>query len=204
MPIKLLLAGFLSVAIAGLPVRAAIPDIKEISPDGKWLFKASWHENRGYTWELQNKKTSKVYFLHPHAEANEVFPARLNVLWSPDCRYLAINLYYGRIGYDFDVIAISTGVPFEADWPRLEEASMIKLQDRKMWDGSGVANSSAESWQAHDTLVVDIDMRSELDDKATGKKFRIDSSKKQAIQFTGLKGKVVENRIPQYDKQPAL
>ena len=201
-----LLTLFLFSGVLGSLAFANPPDIKETSPDGKWLFKAQWFEDRGvygYTWKLQNTKTQKTYFDEPHPAANEGLPRRLNVLWIPGNHYLAINFYYGRIACDVLLIALDSAVPTDpVNWPRTEEASMIKAEDRKMWDGSGVANCSVGPWLNGNTLSLSVDMHSDLIDKTTGEKFRIDSSRQVSIQFTGLKGKVVEDQPPEYEKQP--
>jgi len=79
---------------------------------------------------------------------------------------------------------------------------MIKTEDRKMWDGSGIANCFTKEWKNPSTLVLNFDMQAELIDKTTGAKFRIDSSRQVSIHFTGLKGKVMEDQPPEYEKQP--
>ena len=178
-------------------------DIAETSPDGKWLFKAQWFGDNGYMWELENTSSRQTYFAQASPRADEILPARLRLLWSPDSHYLAINFRYGRIASGMNVIALAGAVPDDhVTWPRSNEISMIKPEDRKMWTGEGVANCGADEWIALDTLVLDIDMNSELNDKTSGTKFHIDSSRQVTIQFSGLKGKVVDDQPPVYDKEP--
>ena len=198
-----LLTLFLFSGILGSSAFANPLDIEETSPDGKWFFKAQWFGDRGYTWQLENTITKKTFFAEPHPAADEALPHRLNVLWSPGNHYLAINVYYGRICYGVDVIALNDARPTDHTiWPMREEASMIKAEDRKIWTGTGIANCSAEQWITSDTLVLDYDMRSELVDKTAATKFRIDSTRQVSIQFSGLKGKVVKDQPPEYEKQP--
>jgi hypothetical protein len=189
----LVLCLFVSSALANPP------DINKTSPDGKWLFKAQWYGDRGYTLELQNTKTGKTYFAEPHPADNEGLPHELGVLWSLDNHYLAINCYYGRIVFGVDVIALLSNQPTDhVDWPRTKEASMIKPEDVKNWDANGATNCTATSWDKDDVLNFDISMRAGLQDKATGAKTQIDSERSISIQFTGLKGKVIDEQPPQY------
>ena len=102
-------------------------------------------------------------------------------------------------------MAIDGAVPTDhVEWPLPTEKSMIKDEDLKLWDGNGIANTSAVQWSTSDTLLIEIGMRSELVDKTSGTKFRIDSDRQTTIQFSGLKGKVVKDDPPEYEKYPQL
>jgi hypothetical protein len=178
------------------------PDINETSPNGKWLFEAHWFGYRGYLWDLKNIRTGKSYFSIPHLMDIDALPHQMNVLWSSDNRYAAINVYYGRIVYGINVISLKENVPHEAAWPS-SVASMIKPEDQKIWTGEGDANTSASRWEPNDILDIDLDMRANLEDKNAHQKIEIDSSRSQSIQFVGLKGKIVKDDPPVYDKVPS-
>ena len=193
------------LALFGVHAFADVPDIVEKSSDGKWIFKAHWYGTKGYSWELDDAKSGKSYFAiaNPETQQAQQLATRLSVLWSLENHYLAINAYYGRQDFQVIVLALQNDTPGFVDWTPPTPASMIKPEDKTIWRGDGAADCSANKWTAADTLLIDIAMRAELDDKASGQTYKIQSARSQTVQFTGLKGQATHDDPPQYDKQPS-
>ena len=194
-------AGWTTLILLGAAVCAQgePKDITIPSPVGKWVFEAKWHPGHpvGYTWNLKNISSGKVFLADSPSRPDETLPVRLSGSWSEDGRYLALNIYYGRIAFDVDVLGMENNRVVLTRFPRAMEKSMILPDDRKRWDGSGGANSAALSWTKNDTLTVGDSMRAQLAN-SDGSITRIDSSRDRTIRFTGSIGKVVSTDDPQY------
>jgi hypothetical protein len=201
-----LFIGLFFLALAGTRgFGDGVPDITEKSSDGKWIFKAHWYGTKGYSWELDDAKSGKSYFAiaNPETQTDQQLATRLAVAWSPENHYLAINAYYGRVDFQVIVLALQSDPPGFVDWTPPNPASMLKPEDKAIWLGDGAANCAATKWTAADTLLIDITMRAELNDKASGQQYKIQSTRSETLQFTGLKGQAIHDDPPQYDKQPA-
>jgi hypothetical protein len=201
------LVAFVFAIMATALAMAAPRDIDETSPDNKWLFHAHWFGdyNEGYLWQLENIRTKKIYYTQPRPTKDSGLPHRINALWSPDSRYVAINFYYGRVAFDFAVIALLTDTPDDpTGWSRVKESSLIKPEARNRWNGDGVTCSTALSWQpaqiqgsgpATDTLEAGFTLLGGggLKDEKSGQINKIEPERNQLIQFTGLMAKVIRD-----------
>src|SRR5258708_3870265 len=134
--IRHILAGFFFLANIGL-APGDPPDINSTSPDQLWKISAHWvnsgSSREGYSWDLQNIKTKKVYFDHA-VQKDEALPHRFNVLWSPNSHYAALNLYYGRAVQGVAVIPVTLAkpelvIPIEGDSKIPVENTLIKADD---------------------------------------------------------------------------
>jgi hypothetical protein len=174
-------------------------DLDQASPDGKWLFQARWHAVKpiGYLCDIKNVATGKICFADDKPAPDDVLPPRLSARWSPDSHYVAIYFEYSHRLYGIKVVHCAKGKARPASFPSAEGKTMIKTEDRKRWDGSGMAISSTDGWSDHDILNVDDEMITQLNTSGSGPQ-HIDSDRKRSIQFTGATGHVIRAEDPQY------
>lgn len=200
------LVGLLLLGLAGgIAFTDGLPDIDEKSSDGRWIFKAHWYGTKGYSWELDEARSGKSYFViaNPETQQAQQLATRLGVLWSQENHYLAINAYYGRQDYQVTVVSIRSDPPSLVDWTPPVPTSMIKREDTAVWHGGGTVSCIANKWGKSDTLFLDVAMHTELADAGSGQTYKIQSARGQTVQFTGLKGQAIHDDPPQYDKQPS-
>jgi hypothetical protein len=96
-------------------------DLSFGSPDGRWTVMAGWVSDKDpvylghYVYELRDARSGKAYFKETSTDENDksLHPHRLRACWSPDGRYVAINLYYGRIAYWVSIIDVFGKQPRE-------------------------------------------------------------------------------------------
>lgn len=115
------------------------------SPDHRWTIIARWVPDKHpyyqghYTYELQDTRLGKSYF----KETNMDEPHRFSAYWSPSGRYVAINLYYGRIAYWVSIIDVAGKQPRE-----------ILLFPKKMTDYDDFMTST-DRWLDDTSLEVE-------------------------------------------------
>jgi len=197
-------------SLAVVTLLADPPDVNSPSPDGKWRIQARWINSgtaqEGYSWTLTNTKTGKVFFTEKPTP-DEIFPRRFNALWSPDSRYAALNVYYGRVAYEAVVIRTADTPeeinPLPSDAKAPLEQSLLRREDLPLWDGSGDALTSAENWLDGSTLVLTVAMKTRIKDKVSGHAASLDIEWHKTVKFDGAKPRVIDGTCDTYDKEDA-
>jgi len=121
------------------------------SPDGRWKIVASWVSDKDpgyqghYTYELQDIRLGKSYFKETDRNEDDkvLHPHRFSAYWSPNGRYVAINLYYGKIAYWVSMIDVAGKYPRE-----------IPLFPKKMTDYDDFMTST-DRWLDGKSLEVE-------------------------------------------------
>ncbi len=184
------------------------PDINSPSPDENWTVQARWVNGEpsqdGYLWTLSNRKTGKVFFAEK-PDPDEILPHRFEVLWSPNSKYAAINIYYGRIVYGVVVIRLTDDPveinPLPSDPKASLEQTLLRREDIPLWDGSGEALTCAERWLDGSSLVVVVNMKTRIKDKVSGQVATLGIRWRKTVKFEGNKGQVVNQTCDIYDKE---
>lgn len=163
------------------------------SPDKKWTIIAIWISDRyRYDWELKNLKTGKTYFgLKGSPADNEIGCKNLNVVWSPDSHYAAINCVIGRITEDVCLVKTDGNEPIDigAGWENTLspnetfEVSLLKEKDKKRFDGWQHLWVDAQKWLNNSDLLIEADMGVWLKPAEKQPKERVDVSALITVHF---------------------
>jgi len=129
--------------MAGIAMADREDHLEFKSPNGKYRVVANWtgQGNSGYAWDVRNNKTQKSYFAEDKIQDNEALPHRFSAIWSPNGRYVAINLYYGRIAYCVTVIDTAGSEPREVS---LFPKTVHKFDDYQTSAGPWLNNTDLE------------------------------------------------------------
>lgn len=127
-------------------IHAQNSEITFPSPDGRWSIFAHWIKDYGggYLYELHDNVKKKTYLKTVEIPDNPDLPIRVNVLWSPDSRRVALSLYDGRTEY------WATLVDTQGD-PLQEIPLLTPLGDK--YDGW---MGSAKRWRSSTELEINV------------------------------------------------
>ena len=182
------------------------------SPDHRWTIIATWiNDNYSYDFVLKDNKTGKTFFgLDGQKPAdNEMGCKNVEVIWSPDSRFAAINVSIGRITSDICLITTDGKEPSDmgSGWLNTPketfEVSLLKEKDKKRFEGWQHLWITAKKWINNSELEIDADMGAWL--KATEKtpRERLDVSAVLTVRIdkTG-NGHILRGKYEAYDKTP--
>jgi hypothetical protein len=136
------------------------PDLAIASPDGKWTLVAQWIDVRGYNWGVRNNQTRKVYLQVEKILSEEWFPPHIDVLWSPDGAYVAVNSELGlEVAHRRGDEAVGTDISLGSDeW---ERKILLNAADQAQFEGWCGGHLKALRWEGPGQLAVEcyVDVR---------------------------------------------
>jgi hypothetical protein len=207
--VKGIIAGWLITIVlcptlaSGLDFAAGEKPFSEPSPDGKWLFEASWSGGptfgSGYLSDIKEIATGRKAFEDGKPDKAEILPVRMSIAWSPDSRYAKVFYYYGRIVSGDVILALDHGKWVEVDLPQPgHPRHMIHPHDRGQWIAGSDIQVECGDWDDHDTITLIDTMKATMID-VNGQKHNITSTRERVVQFSGTIARTISTSDPQYE-----
>jgi hypothetical protein len=202
MPMRFLILLFL-MQIGAMRLLAVPEDMNFPSPDGRWAVEGHWIGDKGYAYKVEELKSHKSFLDYGPVPDDEVLPVRLDAIWSPDSRYVALTEYYGRAMQELEVFALTGPVPKGIELKLVSgklplEETLLHPEDVPKYDGYNRLLTGAVSWLNARDLVVGIDARIFLKDTKTGAASILDTSWQKTVRCTPMGGSVISSECQDY------